>query len=173
MFSMRHIVKLGKLVFYVAQQHRIKLYWAARKPSDIGKCYMQLTPRDVRVARIRLRMTQEKFGQVLGIGWQTINAYENGRRKIPLYMQHALNWLLYYFLQFNLLIKLDGGFEEITAQHASVMGYKRGPWAAFCRVQIWYELEEHRIPPKREIAQPEDPFPNADEIMAKILGESA
>lgn len=132
---------------------------------------MQVSPDDVRRARIHLKMTQEKFGQVLGVGWQTVNAYENGRRKIPLYMQHALNWLLYYFRQFHMLIKLDGGFEEITEQHASVMGYKRGPWALFCRVQLWYELEEHRIPPSIGVPEPVDNFPNADEIMAKILGK--
>jgi len=54
-----------------------------------------MTPADLTAARKAMGMTQEQLAAKLGYGWQTVSAWENGRRAIPgavaLAVEHLAN----------------------------------------------------------------------------------
>jgi DNA-binding transcriptional regulator YiaG len=52
-----------------------------------------VTGREFRVIRLRIGLTQRKLAERLDVDRETVNAWENGRRKIPTMAQLAVRYL--------------------------------------------------------------------------------
>ena len=49
-----------------------------------------LKPEDIKMIRINLMLTQQEFAELLGVAYETVNRYENGKSNPTLKVQRRL-----------------------------------------------------------------------------------
>lgn len=153
-----------------------------------------MTPKEMKALRKKLRLTQDDLATKLDVGLATVQRYEQGinqRDEIPRTVELAMLYLeqIIHPVYRSVLIRLNDEVSLLTPEELAGLVYfdlmgKIEP----LRVAIYKETTRDApvasepmqtekgafmLRPAQAPATPEDPFPNADEIMAKILGEGA